>query len=211
MNRYFIENSNTVLRKVLNKEENLDIVKDFIESILNFKIKKIILRHYLGEKVKYLPKEEKYGILNVRIIDENDKEFNVGIQIIDGFYSQEKLITYGASIHVNQREYNDNNSVADTYTINILDFRGFSTDNYHKIINFSQRNDLGNMETRDKIRLHVLELPRFNKVVPKTREEQWMQYLKGNDIESIEEIKSNNSAIKKLDKILTDYWKEEEI
>ena len=37
MNRKFISNSNYVLRKVLNSKENLDIIKDFIESFLNTK------------------------------------------------------------------------------------------------------------------------------------------------------------------------------
>ena len=40
LNRFFIENSNTTLRKILNKEEHLDIVQNLIESILGIKVKK---------------------------------------------------------------------------------------------------------------------------------------------------------------------------
>ena len=39
MNRKFVAKSNFVLRRVLNTEENLDILKEFIEVILNIEIK----------------------------------------------------------------------------------------------------------------------------------------------------------------------------
>ena len=107
MNRFFIENSNTTLRKILNKEEHLDIVQNLIESILGIKIKKIILRPYLRSKAKYLPKEDKYGVVIVRVVDQDNKEHNIGIQFMDGLYLQEKILTFGMSIHVNQVEYED--------------------------------------------------------------------------------------------------------
>ena len=39
MNRKFVSKSNFVLRIVLNKKESIDILKDFIESILKIEIK----------------------------------------------------------------------------------------------------------------------------------------------------------------------------
>ena len=56
MNRKFISNSNYVFRKVLNNEQCVDILKDFIEAILNIEIEKIELNRYLSENEKYLPK-----------------------------------------------------------------------------------------------------------------------------------------------------------
>lgn len=211
MNRLFIENSNIILRKILNKEENLDIVKNLIESILHLKLKRIIIRPYLGTKVKYLPEEEKYGIVNVRVINENEKEFNVGIQIIDGFYMQEKLITYAASIHVNQIEYEDHKDTTDTLTINILDFKGFGTPAHHKVVTFFERDNQNNVEMRDEIKLHVLELPSFTEAVSRTPEEEWIQYFKGDNTELIDKIKERNPAINKLDEKLKAYWKNEDI
>ena len=43
MNRKFISNSNYVFRKILNSEESLSILKNFIEAILNIKIKEEVL------------------------------------------------------------------------------------------------------------------------------------------------------------------------
>ena len=60
------------------------------------------------------------GIVEVRIQTE-DEELNVGIQIIDGNYVQNKMFLYYARVHTNQITYNDNRKIAKTVTINILD------------------------------------------------------------------------------------------
>lgn len=65
MNRKFVSKSNFVLRKVLNTETSLDILKNFIEGILNIKIKDIKLNPYLEKKAKYLPQEDNFGIVDV--------------------------------------------------------------------------------------------------------------------------------------------------
>ena len=39
MNRKFVAKSNFVLRRVLNSKDNIDILKEFIEVILNIQIK----------------------------------------------------------------------------------------------------------------------------------------------------------------------------
>ena len=55
MNRKFISNSNYVFRKILNSEDCLGILKDFIGAMLDIKINKIELNPYLIKKEKYLP------------------------------------------------------------------------------------------------------------------------------------------------------------
>ena len=51
MNRKFISKSNYVLHRVLNSKQGVEILKDFIESILEIEIKVISLNPYL-EKIK---------------------------------------------------------------------------------------------------------------------------------------------------------------
>ena len=86
MNKKLIAKSNFVLRRVLNKEENLDVVKDFIESILNIHIIGIRLRKYPEKMSKYLPSEVNFGIVNVSVKKEDNTSLNIGIQIVDGNY-----------------------------------------------------------------------------------------------------------------------------
>ena len=111
MNRKFISKSNLVLRKVLNSTDNLDIIKNFIETFLSIEIVKIRLNPYLQKRADYLPAEENFGIADVRILTKEQEEYNIGIQIIDGFYVQNKLLLYYAQIHTNQLLYEENKDI----------------------------------------------------------------------------------------------------
>lgn len=209
MNQKFISKSNYVLRKVLNSNNNLDIIKDFIESILNLRIVNIRLNPYLKSKSKFLPAEENFGIADVRIKTCSNLEFNVGIQFVDGMYIKNKLLLYYAQIHANQLEHKQNKKIARTITINILDFKYFNSKSYHKrlIIN----NNKINLE--NVIELHILELPKF-KILSKEKlnnKQLWMSYLNEKDEEKIKELIKKSAKIKKLDKLLNNYWRDEKI
>lgn len=208
MNRKLVSKSNLVLRKILNKEENVDILKDFIEAILHIKIEKIHLNPYLKNKEKYLPKEENFGVADVRIVTKEKETLNVGIQFIDGFYVQNKLLLYYAQIHTNQLEQHENEKIAKTITINILDFEYFNSKEAHKTIKINEKkNKDGVGET---IELHVIELPKWsvNLTEPITKENAWIVYLAGIERKIIFE---NFEKIKKLNNLLIKFWAEEKI
>lgn len=209
MNRKFISNSNYVLRKVLNSKENLDIIKDFIESFLNIEIQKIELNPYLKSKEKYLPSEEKFGIANVRIETKEKEEFNIGIQFIDGYFVENKLLLYYLQIHSNQLEYDAKRKFAKTITINLLDFNFFKADDYHQKL-FIKTNPDSN-GNREKLEMHVIELPKFNNknLINMNRENAWMMYLCGNNGKLISEITKKYEKINKLNDLLNKYWQEE--
>ena len=65
------------------------------------------------------------------------------------------------------------------------------------------------LNLRDEIKLHTIELPKFNKNTIETKEDEWITYFKGEDTELIDKIKEKNQYIKKLDDLLLDYWKNE--
>ena len=92
MNQKFVSNSNYVFRKILNSEAYLEILKNFIEAILDINIKEISLNPYLKKIEKYLPKEENFGIADVRVTTVENEEINIGIQFIDGIYVQTKNV-----------------------------------------------------------------------------------------------------------------------
>lgn len=204
MNIKFVSKSNRVLRKVLNAKENVDILQDFIESFLKIEIKEIKLNPYLEIKSNYLPSEENFGIADVRVKLENDEELNVGIQFIDGYYAQNKMLLYYAQIHSNQLAYKDNRIMAKTVTINLLDFNYLESSGYfNKIVIPSSK--------QNKIELYVLELPKFIVKNSKTinKQEAWMAYLCGRQMEAIANILKKFDKIKKLDDLLEKYWQNE--
>ena len=210
MNRKFVSKSNLVLSKILNSNNCLDILKDFIETILKVKIKNITLNN---------PKENKYyssttyysmGIVEVRIQTE-DEELNVGIQIIDGNYVQNKMFLYYAIVHTNQTTYNDNRKIAKTVTINILDFNYFSSYNYHRKI--SIKTNIIDDNILETMEMHVIELPKFKMLNLSNikKEEAWIGYFQGQNLKLIQLSKEKFSKISKLDELLEKYWKEEKI
>lgn len=211
MNIKFIAKSNYLLRKVLNSENSLDILQDFIESILKIKIKKIILNPYLSHKSDQLPTEENFGIADVRIETEEKEEMNVGIQFIDGKYIQTKLLLYYAQIHSNQLEYKDERRITKTITINILNQNYYETFCYHKKIHIINTEEC--KENEEDILLHVIELPKFQPIFLHNlnKEEQWITYLKGDNVEEVERVKRLNYKVNKLDLLIEDYWKNEKI
>lgn len=211
MNRKFISKSNFVLRKILNSKENLDIIQDFIESVLKIKIQKIELNSYLKNKAKYLPKEENFGIADVRTVQTNKEEINVGIQFIDGYYVQNKILLYYAQIHSNQLEYSQNRKIVRTVTINILDFNCFKSQEYHKVIKVDS--NINKNGISEQMEFHVLELPKFHLANTRNirKEEAWMIFLCGNQPELLDEVLKKFDKIRKLDNLLEKYWKEEKM
>lgn len=206
MNRKFVAKSNFVLRRVLNTEENVDILKEFIEVVLNLEIKEAKINPYLEKIKNHLPAEENFGIADLRIKTIENEERNVGIQIIDGEHVLTKMLLYYAQIHGNQLEYDENREIAKTNTINILDFILNKDLDYHSKMVLSKETMTNILN--DYFEIHILQLPKFKIINHKnmTLKQAWMSYLKG---ENIEETIKKSEKIKKLDTLLGKYWSEE--
>ena len=205
MNQKFVSKSNYVLRKILQKKENIDIIQDFIETFLTIEIEKIHLNPYIKSKEKYLPKEENFGICDMRVYLKDNRQFNLGIQFIDGMYVQSKMLLYYAQIHTNQIEYKEYKEIAPTITINLLDFNYFNTKEYHHKIKIPQEK-LEEIEPK-YIELEVIELPKYKITGEITdKKDAWMNYLIGSNIEK---VTTKFDKIAKLDKALNNYWEKE--
>lgn len=210
MNQKFVSNSNYVFRRILNSEDCLDILKNLIEAILDINIKEISLNPYLKRIEKYLPKEENFGIADVRVKTAENEEINIGIQFIDGIYVQTKMLMYYSQIHLNQLEYGDNREFAKTITINLLDFKYFSSKEYQKIIRI--KTNEGNIKL-EELEMYTIELPKFKCYSEDnmTEKEQWLEYLKGTNENKLEKIKNKNKYIERLDELVEKYWIEEKM
>lgn len=206
MNRKFVAKSNFVLRRVLNSEDNIDILKEFIEVILDIEIESAKINPYLERIKNKLPSEENFGIADLRVQTVGNEELNIGIQIIDGQHILTKMFLYFAQINSYQLEYKDNREFAKTITINILDDIFTKETKYHSRMILKEEKMTNILE--DYLEIHILELPKFkiNKDEEMSLKEAWLSYLKG---ENIEKAIQKSENIKKLDDLLNYYWDNE--
>ena len=212
MNRKFVSKSNRVLRKVLNSKDNIDILKDFIESFLDIDIYQIQLNPYLKKESNRFPKEEDFGIADVRVKLKNNEELNIGIQFIDGYYIQSKLLLYYTQIHSGQLLFKDNRKVSKTITINILDFE--YTDSVNYLTRITEPVGKERKSIYKPIELYIIELPKFKYIADLekiNRREAWMLFLCGNEKQKILNILKRFPKIKKLDNLLNVYWRNEKM
>ncbi len=208
MNRKFVAKSNFVLRRVLNTEENIDILKEFIEVILNLKIQEAKINPYLERLKAYLPAKENFGIADLRIKTDQNEEQNIGIQIIDGEHILIKMLLYYAQIHTNQLKYSEHRKIVKTTTINLLDFTLNKELEYHSKMVVREENMTDVIHHYPEI--HILQLPKFKMIdnTNMTLKQAWISYLKG---ENTKEAIRKSKNIKKLDELLEKYWREEVI
>ena len=196
MNRKFLSCSNCVLEKVLNKKENIDIVQDFINTVLKIETKEIQIIEKINKQNIF---KSKKGIIEVLVTTKKDKKYLIGIQIIDGFYIQNKIVLYHAQLRNNQELYD---GVLKTITINILDDNYYKTNNFDQIIKVKEQSE----DTGENLgEIHLLELPKFKKNLNYTKEEDWITYLRG------ENLCPKTEKVQKLDIELDKYWEKEEL
>lgn len=117
---------------------------------------------------------------------------------------------YYAQIHLNQLEYDEDREFAKTVTINLLDFKYFSSPGYHKLLKV--KSNEGNIKI-EELEMYLIELPKFliKDINNMTRKEEWISYLKGCENSILEKIKNNNKSIFLLDELAKKYWIEEKM
>lgn len=209
MNRKFVSKSNRILRKVLNSEKNLDIIGDIIETFLDEQISQIKLNPYLEKYKNQLPSEEDFGIADVRLKLKNGTELNVGMQFIDGYYVQNKMLLYYAQIHSAQLLYNDNRKLAKTVTINFLDFEYLHSKQCISKVQIPSKEKSSKI---NNVEMYIVELPKF--VVPSclnnmNKKDGWLAFLCGNNKNAVDMAIKKFPNIQKLNSLLNEYWRNE--
>lgn len=183
---------------MLNNNKNIDILKDFLESILGFKISNIILKPSLKKESESI---KNHNICRLKVFTEKEIEINVGIQVINGYYIENKILLYCADIYKEMR-YSNNEKIV---TINILDFKYLKSKSYHSKFEL-YRNSIQS----EMYEIHILELPKFtitnNKII--TKKEAWIAFLNGDD-KIIDFNNKEYKQIKILNDLLNNYWKSE--
>lgn len=204
--------SDYVFKRVFAKEGNEDILKDFLESILDIKIQKVEVKN------PELPKEAsdmKGCILDIKAQIDDKIVTDIEMQIENAYNISDRSTYYvsrllGEQIKVGE-EYR---KVKKSIVICLLKFSYYKRNSYHQIarMKFEKTKEREYVElgydkedeiATEDIEMHFIELPKFKKKNPEisSKLEQWLWVLLGEE-EKIKMAERKNKEIKKAIKEL---------
>ena len=204
--------SDYVFKRIFGQEENKGALKDFLESILDVKIKKIEIKNPEIPKNYY---DSKFGVLDLKVVLNDEMVVDVEMQMKNRHDMAKRDNYYLASNYVNEiKEGEPYTSCKKSIVISILNFNYYKRNEYHSVARMifekpkeEERVDMG-YEEEDKyaskdLELHTIELPKFRKKHPEvhTKLEQWLWLFEGSE-EEMEKAGKMNKEIKKINKKL---------
>ena len=127
-------------------------------------------------------KEDKKGILDVRVKTRDGRQINIEIQILPTEFMPERTLFYWAKMYVSQVKAGDiYGQLKKCITINIVDFRFTPLNQAHSCYNLTE--DRPEHRLTDVLEVHFLELPKlFEKEIPIEENDviaQWMLFIDG--------------------------------
>lgn len=186
-----------------------DARKGFLSAVLKLDPLDIRETSILNTFLRKVHKEDKQGILDVRISMNNDTEIDVEIQLTELRAWADRSLFYIAKMYTEQiEEGQDYNILKKCVSISILDFNLLEGEDFYSC--FHLREDTRNMLYTDKIEFHVLELPKLPEELKEDSSDilLWAKFINSERKEDFEMIAEKDqyigSAYKKLQNISQD-------
>ena len=203
--------SDFIFKKIFS--ENEDILKSLLEAILNVKITEISTeKDFTLSKYR---ESDKGGILDVKATINGKTCVNIEMQVVDDKDILDRTINYLARLRSTSIKKGDSyTSQKPIISIAILDFINFYKPNEDGFLSFTEFN-LMQINTKnekiilesfdDKIKLMLIELPKFRKLKPDLNNKlhEWLLALDCKKFEEMEEVMRTDKEIKEAVKQLT--------
>ena len=205
-------NSDIVFKRVFGKEENKDLLKSLLESILCVKIKNLVVRN---PEISRDLQDSKAGTLDVKVTINDNTVCDVEMPVGNEANINNRSVYYMVKMAANELKISEEyNTQKKTIVINFLNFDFFKRNSYHNIahMKFEKSSkeayiDLGYKKedelVTDVLEMHFIELKKFKKKNPDTSKtsNQWL-WLIIREEEKIRMTEKENKQIKKAIEIL---------
>ena len=177
--------------------EDEEVRRGFIGAFLRIPPEEILDMELLPKKLRKKYKEEKYGILDVRVRLREGEQLNIEMQSIAYDYWQERSLFYLGKMYVDQiHEGEDYDKLKKCIHVGILDFTLFEHERYYSCFHIWE-DTIRDMYS-DKFEIHVLELPKLAKYeYPQTELLRWAQFFGARSREEIEVLAEKDEYIHK--------------
>ncbi|MGL5677944.1 MAG: Rpn family recombination-promoting nuclease/putative transposase [Cellulosilyticaceae bacterium] len=186
-------------------EKHKDLLVELLATILkipkdNFEGLELLNTELLPEF-----KEDKKGILDVRVRLNTGVQIDIEIQILPTRFMPERTLFYWSKLYTHQIKSGDTyDKLKKCITINIIDFECIEVDKIHTQYHLTE-DELGNKLT-DILEIHFLELPKLNRM-EKLKDAhdpiiEWLQFLDAKSEEVMEMLAQKNEGIQKAYNVL---------
>ncbi len=171
--------------------------RGFLSAILGVAPDMILWTKLLPTYLRKQHKDDKFGILDVRVMLQDESQVDVEIQVIAYDYWAERSLFYLSKMYVDQiHEGEDYGQLKKCIHVGILDFKLFDDEEYYS--RFHIWEDNRRLQYSDKFEIHVLELPKLEKYdYPETELLKWARFFNATDKEELEMAAEGNEYTQK--------------
>lgn len=200
-----------VFKIALGKNENVHLLKDFLQAILKRKITNIVVKTEVT--LDKTIKNSKECRLDLLAEIDNKEQINVEIQNSNKYNTVSRSLYYGSTLYRNSlKEGEDYNKAKRTVVIMILDYNEFKDGTYHEVARMKR--DYNNEIITDKVEYHYIQLPKFIETVKeiKTDEEMWIAYISNQlDKEEKGELIRMKKSIEEINAIVDEVMNDKDV
>ena len=179
--------SDLIFRELMRDEI---VRKHFISDALGIPLEEIRSVRLEDTFLRRFNKRLKQGILDVRVLLNDNRRINVELQIEKLAYWDKRSLFYMSNMYTENLYVGENYSKLKKCTvINILDFKGDTNPGYHKV--YQLRDEQGRLYS-DLFEIHIIEL---NQELTGDRMDDWIRLFNANSREELEMIQSANPGV----------------
>ena len=169
----------------------------FLAAVLGINLEEIVESRILPSHLRQKDKDDKLGILDVRVLLNNKEQIDIEIQVTASEYWAERTLFYLGKMFTDQlKPGEDYQKLEKCIHIGILNFTMFEDEEYYSCFHFWS--DQGRKMYSDKVEIHTLELPKLAKHdYPETELLKWLQFINAETEEEFEMAAEKSEYIKK--------------
>ena len=177
--------------------EDEEVRNAFLAAVLGINVEDVIESRILPSHLRQKDKDEKLGILDVRVLLNNREQIDIEIQVTFSEYWAERTLFYLGKMFTDQLKPGENyQKLEKCIHIGILNFTMFDDEEYYSCFHFWS--DEGRKMYSDKVEIHTLELPKLAKHdYPETELLKWLQFINAETEEEFEMAAEKSEYIKK--------------
>ena len=192
-----------VFKRLFGDERNKDILALFLKAVLGLEDEEFKELQLLNTELKKEYIEDKYGILDVKVITANGTQIDIEIQLHNKADMIARSLYYWSKLYTQQAQEGDGYAtLCKTIAINILDFNIFEAEKYHNSYLLHEKES--KMLLTDLMQIDFLELEKVRHITPLAHDEklEWAMFVASDDEEVFKVLASKNEGIDKAYSVL---------